>query len=300
MADETLIKQITVNGVGHKVDYESLANLPVIPTAYDDTDLKARCAELEADNENKAKIIKKLQKTADRVASIAYADLPKLTYTLGGNITEFYVVRGNDGKIDNPIWTKDNTTYSYHKNGQGYEEAGDDAQFNFVAVIPEGKAIVLKPTYEGETQPYKNLTGTVPYKDESGAEVANTYRISATKVTGSFDLAIDALASYSVSYVNGSYTFSTDEKEVPASIAEGQDLVFKFYHEIDKSVAPTVEPTAAETLAKIDSIKVDDVALVLTEDMVTTTAGKKKATITIPAASITGAVVVTLKTVVTE
>lgn len=271
----------------------------MIPTAYDDTELKTRCAELEADNENKAKIIKKLQKTADRVASIAYADLPKLTYTLGNNITDFYVVRGNDGKIDNPIWTKDNTTYSYHKNGQGYEEAGDDAQFNFVAVIPEGKAIVLKPTYEGETQPYKNLTGNVPYKDESGVQVANTYRISATKVTGSFDLAIDALASYSVSYVNGSYSFSTDEKEVPANIAEGQDLVFKFYHEIDGS-APASEPTAAETLAKIDSIKVNDIALDLTEDMVTTAAGKKKATITVPAALITGAVVVTLKTVVTE
>ena len=269
----------------------------VLKSAYD-----AKVAELEAENEalvseneDNEKIIKKLQKTADRIADIAYSDLPKLTWTASENISRLYVVRGNSGYIDNDIWTKNNTTYSYHKNGQGYEEAGEDAQFNFVVEIPEGKALILDPVYESETKPYKNQK-TSEYKDKDGAIVPNTYRIQYTQVTGSFNLSIDAKASYNVEYINGeTYSFSKEAAEIPSVIAEGNDLIFKFYHLSDTSATPETEPTAAETLAKIDLITIGDTELELTEDLVTTTAGKKKATITIPAASITGNISIKLK-----
>lgn len=244
----------------------------------------------EAEITEKDKIIKKLQKTEDRLAPTIYSDYPKLiySYTYASTLGEPIVVRGNDGLIDNAIWTKDNTTYTYHKNGQGYEEAGDDAQFNLIVVCPEGKGLLCSsvPEREWKIEPYI----------ENNVEVANTYRIKATKVqAGEYTLTIDAKATYAVEYISGdTYHFSSDIAETPTTIAESANLVFKFYHFTDET-KPSSEPTVAETLAKIQSITVNGIGIDLTESLVTTTAGKKKATITIPASQITGTVVITLK-----
>lgn len=183
----------------------------------------------------------------DLLATELYIDYPHITFSVGDDITNVRIVKGNSAEAaELPTFGK-NVVVAYNKDGNGYDK-GDEvdakgnastAQFNMLVDVPEGKVAVI------QANPATSFNKAEATKE--GTE-GNTYRLKLTKVTA--DVSVQALATIpvEVSYENHtSFTIEDNNKgAAPTNANDLAPLIFKVVHNSDNA-----EHTDIPVIAKI-------------------------------------------------
>lgn len=129
----------------------------------------------------------------DLLATDLYVDYPHITFSVGDDITNVRITKGNfAGAAELPTFGK-NVVVAYNKDGNGYDK-GDQidakgknastAQFNMLVDIPEGKELVI------QAEPKAAYTEAKLTKE--GTE-GNTYRVKLTKVTADVNITVSTI-----------------------------------------------------------------------------------------------------------
>lgn len=250
------------------------------------TALETALAEKETKITELTEKVAKQSAWEDRLALTMYPEYPHITFATGENVVgEVTVLRGNETVTDT-VWCNGNKTIAIASDGSGYVNNGA-GQFNASFIVSADNYAPVITLSEDSAGKYN--------KYEVGLIAGSTanYRLKITKLTGDISVTVSAAEAWKVQYVSteGSYSFSEESVDVPALVAKGTDLTFSFYQNIDKSKGTA--PAASAAIAKVKSITIGGTELTLNETLISDS-GKTKCTVTIPAASVTGDVVVTL------
>lgn len=184
------------------------------------------------------------------------------------------------------------TLQTYSKDtGYAIEADGDAAQVSLKvkATTPDDYYLFMETT---DSSAYTN----VELNDAKSAlpmGIKDGDTITFTKVSKACDFSFvyKQPRVFNVNYTTGTYHFSSDAAEIPATALEFAPFVFKYYYNTDESKAGEI--TAADCLTRIASININGIDLNLDESYITNI-GSKKITVTIPLEKITGDIIINL------